>query len=99
VEQTEELLLASGGMVRRAYGVERITEGYHCNFGVNPKFEPLFLGNGFHAAARDLAGNLRAVELTTHPFFVATLFQHERRALRGENSPLVDAFVNAMATR
>jgi CTP synthase (UTP-ammonia lyase) len=66
---------------------------------VNPKFEPLFLGNGFHAAARDLAGNLRAVELTTHPFFVATLFQHERRALRGENSPLVDAFVNAMATR
>jgi CTP synthase (UTP-ammonia lyase) len=99
VEETEELLLASSGIVRRAYGVERITEGYHCNFGVNPKFEPLFLGNGFHAAARDLAGNLRAVELTTHPFFVATLFQHERRALRGENSPLVDAFVNAMATR
>jgi CTP synthase (UTP-ammonia lyase) len=97
VEQTEELLLASGGMVRRAYGVERITEGYHCNFGVNPEYEPLFLTNGFHAAARDLAGNLRAVELTTHPFFVATLFQHERRALRGENSPLVDAFVNAMA--
>ena len=25
VEQTEELLLASGGIVRRAYGVERIT--------------------------------------------------------------------------
>jgi CTP synthase (UTP-ammonia lyase) len=96
VEQTEELQLASSGILRRVYGVERITEGYHCNFGVNPEFEPLFLGNGFHAAARDLAGNLRAVELTTHPFFVATLFQHERRALRGENSPLVDAFVNAM---
>ncbi len=97
VEQTEELLLASGGIVRRAYGVERITEGYRCNFGVNPEFEALFLENGFHAAARDLAGDLRAVELTTHPFFVATLFQHERRALRGEHSPLADAFVNAMA--
>ena len=99
LEQTEELQLASCGILRRAYGVERITEGYHCNFGVNPEFEPLFLGHGFHAAARDLAGNLRAVELATHPFFAATLFQHERRALRGENSPIVDAFVNAMASR
>jgi CTP synthase (UTP-ammonia lyase) len=99
VEQAEELLLASSGIVRRAYNAERITEGYHCNYGVNPEYEPLFLGNGFHAAARDLTGNLRAVELTTHPFFVATLFQHERRALRGEHSPLADAFVNAMATR
>jgi CTP synthase (UTP-ammonia lyase) len=99
VEQTEELLLAPAGIVRRAYRVERITEGYHCNFGVNPEFEPLILENGFQAVARDLAGNLRAVELTTHPFFVATLFQHERRALRGEHAPIVDAFVDAMASR
>ena len=98
VEQTEELLLAREGIVRRAYGVERITEGYHCNFGVNPEFEPLLLASGFHSAARDLTGQLRAVELTTHPFFVATLFQHERRALRGKNSPLVDAFVGAMTS-
>jgi CTP synthase (UTP-ammonia lyase) len=99
VEQTEELLLAPNGIVRRAYGVERITEGYHCNFGLNPEFEPLLLANGFQAAARDLAGHLRGVELTTHPFFVATLFQHERRALRGEPSPIVNAFVDAIATR
>jgi CTP synthase (UTP-ammonia lyase) len=99
VEQSEELTLAPSGILRRAYGVDRITEGYHCNFGLNPEFEPLILSNGFHAGARDLAGHLRAVELTTHPFFVATLFQHERRALRGEQSPLAVAFVNAMANR
>jgi CTP synthase (UTP-ammonia lyase) len=99
VEQTEQLILEPGGIVRRVYGVDRITEGYHCNFGVNPEFEPLLLANGFQPAARDLTGNLRGVELTTHPFFVATLFQHERRALRGEPSPLVNAFVNAMDAR
>lgn len=99
VEQTEELTLASSGILRSAYGVDRIIEGYHCNFGLNPKFEPLILANGFHAAARDLSGQLRAVELTTHPFFVATLFQHERRALRGEQSPLTSAFVSAMTFR
>jgi CTP synthase (UTP-ammonia lyase) len=99
VEQTEELLLAPTGIIRRAYGVQRITEGYHCNFGVNPEFEPLLLASGFQAAARDLAGNLRGVELTSHPFFLATLFQHERRALRGEQSPITDAFVDAMASQ
>jgi CTP synthase (UTP-ammonia lyase) len=99
VEQTEELLLEPQGIVRRVYGVERITEGYHCNFGVNPEFEPLLLANGFQPAARNLAGHLRGVELTTHPFFVSTLFQHERRALRGEPSPLVNEFVNAMDAR
>lgn len=96
IEQTEELTLASSGILRRAYGVDRIKEGYRCNFGLNPEYESLILANGFHAAARDPSGHLRAVELTTHPFFVATLFQHERRALRGEQSPIVDAFVNAM---
>jgi CTP synthase (UTP-ammonia lyase) len=95
VEQTEELTLAPTGILRRAYGVDRITEGYHCNFGLNPEFEPLILSNGFHAAARDRSGHLRAVELTSQPFFVATLFQHERRALRGEQSPLVDTFVKS----
>jgi CTP synthase (UTP-ammonia lyase) len=99
VEQTEELTLASSGILRRAYGVDRITEEYHCNFGLNPEFEPLILANGFHAAARDLSGNLRAVELTAHPFFVATLFQHERRALHGQQSPLANAFVNTMTVR
>lgn len=99
VEQTEELLLEPQGIVRRAYGVERITEGYHCNFGVNPEFEPLLLANGFQPAARTLAGHLRAVELALHPFFVATLFQHERRALRGEPSPLVNEFVHVMDAR
>ena len=99
VEQSEELTLAPNGILRRAYGVDRITEGYHCNFGVNPQFEPLILASGFHAAARDLSGQLRAVELTPHPFFVTTLFQHERRALRGEQSPLADAFVHSMALR
>jgi CTP synthase (UTP-ammonia lyase) len=38
------------------------------------------------------------MELTDHPFFFITLFQHERRALRGESNPLVNAFVGAAAS-
>jgi CTP synthase (UTP-ammonia lyase) len=38
---------------------------------------------------------VRAVELEDHPFFLATLFQPERAALRGMAHPLVNAFAAA----
>jgi CTP synthase (UTP-ammonia lyase) len=43
----------------------------------------------------DAEGEIRAVELTNHPFFVATLFQHERGALAGRPVPLVQALLRA----
>ena len=49
--------------------------------------------------AFDDAGDIRAAELpaNVHPFFVGTLFQPERAALRGETPPVVRAFVTATA--
>jgi CTP synthase (UTP-ammonia lyase) len=46
---------------------------------------------------RDPEGGVRVLELDGHPFFVATLFQPERAALRGEAPPLAVAFVRACA--
>ena len=47
------------------------------------------------ASARDEAGDVRAVELEGHPFFIATLFQPERAALTGRSHPLIAAYVAA----
>ncbi|NCE93763.1 hypothetical protein [Pseudomonas sp. L13] len=44
---------------------------------------------------RDIDGALRAVELLDHPFFVATLFQPERAALKGITPPLAIALLKA----
>jgi CTP synthase (UTP-ammonia lyase) len=44
-----------------------------------------------------IADEVRGVELADHPFFVATLFQPERSALRRITPPLVKAFVRAAA--
>jgi len=44
----------------------------------------------------DDAGDVRGIELDGHPFFIATLFQHERAALQGRLPPLVRAFVQVM---
>jgi len=44
----------------------------------------------------DQDGEIRVIELFDHPFFVATQYQPERRALEGKRHPLVTAFVNAV---
>jgi CTP synthase len=93
LETSDEILLAEDSHIGRAYGVDRITEEYHCGYGINPAFEAALTDGEFRVTARDPAGSVRAIELSSHPFFVATLFQSERRALRGEVPPLAKAFI------
>lgn len=50
---------------------------------------------GLRFTGIDDVGEVRALELPTHPFFIGTLFQPERSALRGEVHPLICAFVRA----
>ncbi|MEN2393274.1 CTP synthase C-terminal region-related (seleno)protein [Pseudomonas halotolerans] len=95
IETIDCLELDADSLIAKAYGRLTVFEGYRCSFGVNPQFERDLLSGGLHAAARDSAGALRAVELRDHPFFVATLFQPERAALEERVPPLVSAFVEA----
>jgi CTP synthase (UTP-ammonia lyase) len=96
VEKSGEILLMEGTQLYQAYGKARITEGYHCNYGLNREYELLLFGGSLRPTAHDLSGEVRAVELAGHPFFVATLFQPERAALRGEVPPVVASFVAAL---
>lgn len=48
-------------------------------------------------AAVDAAGEVRGLELAGHPFFVLTLFQPERAALRGITPPIIKALLSECA--
>ena len=95
VERTGSVRFRPGSRLARAYGAAGSEEGYHCRFGLAPDFQRALAGGPLRVAAEDDAGDVRAVELDGHPFFVATLFQPERAALAGIAPPLVRAFVRA----
>ncbi|WP_054178563.1 CTP synthase [Trabulsiella odontotermitis] len=97
VEKTDAIELRSNTLVHRAYGRDVIQEGYHCNYGIAPAFARELEHQPLRVTGWDEEGDIRVVELTTHPFFVATLFQHERNALEGHPAPLVQAFLHAAA--
>jgi CTP synthase (UTP-ammonia lyase) len=89
--------LRSGTRIAAAYGVPEANEEYLCRYGLNPAFRAALVAGPLRVAAEDQSGDVRAVELDGHPFFVATLFQPERAALKGRSAPLVVAFAGACA--
>jgi CTP synthase (UTP-ammonia lyase) len=95
VEKSDTIRFYQGSLLAAAYGCVEATEGYHCSYGLNSTFLSAIVSGPLRVSAEDRAGEVRAVELEGHPFFVATLFQPERAALAGRAPALVIAFVRA----
>ena len=75
------------------YAAERARETYHCSYGFNPQYAPLFASSEMVVSAVNSRDEPHAVELTSHPFFLATAFQPERSGLNGVSHPLIAEFV------
>lgn len=95
VEARDTIHLQAGSLIAQAYPSLAIEEGYHCRYGVNPHLADALLSADLYATGHDAAGELRAVELHGHPFFVGTLFQPERAALTGRAPALVCGLLKA----
>ena len=97
VEAQGTIKLEEESRVRRIYGKSKVVEQYHCNFGFNPRYRSLLESGKMTVTGVDADGEPRVVELTNHPFFIATLFQPERSALAGVAHPLICAYVRVCA--
>ncbi|WP_426103102.1 CTP synthase C-terminal region-related (seleno)protein [Pseudomonas sp. PSPC3-3] len=95
VEASDTVRLVAYTRIADAYGTLDIHEGYRCRYGINPDFASVLLEGALIPSGHDSAGDLRAVELLDHPFFVATLFQPERAARQGVTPPLAIALLKA----
>ena len=98
VEASGDVLLEPGSRLRAIYGADRVRETYRCSYAMNPEYETVLAARDLRFVARDADGGVRALELTGHPFFIATLYQPERSALGGAAHPLITAAMEA-ATR
>ena len=99
VEATGTVVLKEGSRVAGLYGQREVVEAYHCSFGLNPHYESLLADSELRIVGRDTNGEVRIVEHDRHPFYLATLFQPERSAFRGQVHPLIRAYVAAALER
>ena len=90
---------APGSRIAQIMGVERSLERYHCSYGLDTPYVERLAGLGVRFSAHDDAGDVRALELPGHPFFLGTLFQPELAGDGTRAHPVVRAFASACASR
>lgn len=98
IEQTGRVRFRPGSLLAQAYGALEAFEGYHCSYGLSAAYTGHLEDGPLSATSWDDDADVRGVELGGHPFFVATLFQPERAALRNEVPAIVRAFIRAVAS-
>jgi CTP synthase (UTP-ammonia lyase) len=96
-EATGRVWLKAGSRAADLYGKLEADEAYNCNYGFNPRFRSLLEGASLQVTGWDENREVRIVELAGHSFFMATLFQPERAALKGSAHPLIVGFVRSLA--
>jgi len=97
VGQSGDNTFTPGSRLHEIFHGRNTREEYRCNYGVNSAYRARLESVGLRFTGFDANGEIRATELAGHPFFIGTLFQPERSALRGQHHPLIQAFVRAIA--
>jgi len=89
------IVFTPGSLMERIMGVERSVERYHCAYGLDPAYVDVLTARGVRFSAHDALGDVRALELPDHPFFLGTLFQPELAGDGSRAHPVVRAFASA----
>ncbi len=95
VGKTQAIKILPGSLLHRAYGRDEVTEQFACNYGLNPRFRDKVEKGRLKITGVDLDGEVRSVEVTDHPFYVATLFLPQISSVPERPHPLIAAYLRA----
>ena len=95
VGETMVVTIKPGSNAAAAYQAESSRESYYCNFGLNPEYRDQMEKAGLAVTGTDENGEVRVVEVASHPFFIGTLYVPQARSKPGIPHPLVLAFCRA----
>lgn len=95
VGKTMQVNISPDSRAFRIYQKEVVSEQYYCNFGLNPAYQTVLHEDGLHVVGVDQDGEARIVELSNHPFFLATLFVPQLTSTVEHPHPLITAYLSA----
>ncbi len=92
--------LQEGSLVRRIYDTEEVSERHRHRYEVNNEYREKLTGNGMRLSGISPDGQLvEMIELSDHPYFVATQFHPELKSRPNRPHPLFASFVEAARER
>lgn len=93
--KTQVIKITPGSYAHQAYGLREVTEQFYCNYGLNPQFREKFSTGKLKITGVDVEEEARIVELSDHPFYVATLFLPQVSSTPDRPHPLIVAYLKA----
>ncbi len=97
VGQKQPVTIIPGTRAAALCGAGEVTEAYYCNYGLNPEYRRQLEVAGMVVSGVGGQGEVRIVELPTHPFFIATLFLPQARSTPERPHPLIAGYAAAAA--
>jgi CTP synthase (UTP-ammonia lyase) len=95
VGKTQTIKILPDSLLYEAYGREEGTEHFACNYGFNPMYLGSIEDGRLKITGVDLAGQVRVVELSEHPFYVGTLYLPQLSSTHESPHPLIVAYLRA----
>jgi CTP synthase (UTP-ammonia lyase) len=80
------------------YRTTETIEEFWCNYGVNPDYAKPLRDAGLMVSGFGDDGAIRVIELSNHPFFLATLFLPQMQSTPNQPHPLLAGFAEAVAS-
>jgi CTP synthase (UTP-ammonia lyase) len=93
VGTAQTIKLLPGTLAYQVYEKDEVTEQFMCNYGLNPAYRDSISTGGLKVVGLDTAGEVRAVELSAHRFFIATLFLPQLSSGPDMPHPLIVAYL------
>jgi len=97
-DQAYPIRVMPGTLAHQIYGTDEIIEEFRCKYGLNPEYRDKINKSGLKISGIDSAGEVRMIELSSHRFFVATLFLPQLSSSLDRPHCLIAAFVRAAET-
>ena len=84
-----------GSRLHALYRAATTSEKYNCGYTLNDSYREAFEHSELKCVAHNRQGDVRAVELLGHQFFLAALFQPQLSSTELHPHPLIVAFLEA----
>lgn len=95
----ETVLLEPRSKVGRVYGKAETLEPFRCSYGLSSEVLARMNETGLRTVGVDREGEARILELSSHDFYVGTLFVPQLASSAENPHPLIEAFLRAAMRR
>jgi CTP synthase (UTP-ammonia lyase) len=95
IGETQIVYISPDTLTYKIYRKEKAKEKFNCNYGFNETYHKEIDKQDLKIVGVDDNGNARIVELSTHRFFMATLFLPQSSSSSEKPHPLIVGYLNA----